>query len=92
MTELAIKMSVLALPLLLLFGPAEAATKKATNARAQMSEPYTRSEMGPEADAVRTKCWALAAQRRQSSDEFRATVSPQSVIYGDCVRKEGYLP
>jgi hypothetical protein len=91
MMDYAIKLGVLAIPLLLALAPADAATKKPLNARAQASEPY-HSETGPQATAVRTACTQLAAKRSESSDEFRSLMGPRRTIYSDCVRDKGYLP
>ena len=91
MMNLAIKLSVLAVPVLLAVAPADAAARKPLNARAQASEPY-HSETGPQATAVRTACTQLAAKRSESSDEFRSPMGPRRIIYSDCVRDKGYLP
>lgn len=89
--NLAIKLSVLAVPLLLAVAPADAAPRRATDARAQASEPVGR-EMSPQAMAVRERCMAQALKVQQNGDEARATQSPQSVIYSQCVMRDGYRP
>ena len=83
MIKFAIKLIVLAVPLLLIVGPSEAATKKLKSATSQ-------AQMSEQEYAARERCINLAQKEPQSGDEFKATGNRRSVIYTDCIRKAGY--
>lgn len=85
MTKFAIKSAVLAMPLLLIVGSADAQTKKGGTQAASR-------ELSDDAIAARTKCGQEALARPQSSDEFRAAPSPRYAIYTSCMKKTGFRP
>jgi hypothetical protein len=80
MMRFALKMSILALPVLLIAGPVDAQTKKASKSGQMSEQEYL----------AREKCIALAQQEKQSGDEAKASTNRRSTIYTDCIRKAGY--